>query len=153
MMRKMVKYVELFLRDDERLNRLISGKEHGPRHVMWAVLDTLSDWRSTPPFIGVTLDMIWEWGWESLFLRGVAASLLESLSFLLIRNYLPYSDGGVNVQLGHPQMVQAAVQMLRGSYEMRKKQVLIAANIDMALSAGRGMHSDYWVLNSNWGAS
>jgi hypothetical protein len=143
--------VQLFLRDFEELNRLTKGRDHNDRHVKWAILDTLSDWKSTPPFIGQDLNTIISRGWQSIFIRGVAASLLESLGYLHMRNFLSYSDGGVNVQTENPQMIQAALQMLKNEYEQKKLKVLIAANIEGALQ-GAGVHSELLFINSFWGA-
>lgn len=143
--------VQFYLRDFAELNRLTKGRDHNDRHVKWAILDTLSDWASTPPFIGQDLHMIIERRWQSIFIRGVCASLLESLGYLHMRNYLAYSDGGVNVQTENPQMIQAALQMLKNEYEQKKQKVLIAANIEAALE-GAGVHSELLFVNAFWGS-
>lgn len=149
--REIVENVRYFLRDFVDLNRLTKGFDHTNRHIMWSVLDTLSDWASTPPFIGQNLEMIIGRGWQYLFIRGCAISCLESLGFLHLRNYLSYSDGGVNIQTENPQMIQAALQMMKSEYEQKKQRALIAANIDMAFS-GAGVHSELLFVNSFWGA-
>lgn len=150
-MREIVENVRFFMRDYAELNRLTKGKDHSDRHVMWAVLDTLSDWSSTPPFIGQNLASIISHGWQSVFTRGVAISLLESLHFLHLRNFVSYSDGGVNLQIENPQLIQAALQLLKNDYEQKKQRILIAANIEGALG-GVGVHSEYLFVNSFWGA-
>lgn len=150
LMAEIVGNVRLFLRDFVELNRLTKGLDHSDRHIMWAVLDTLSDWKSTPPFIGQSLTMIITRGWQYIFIRGVAASLLESLKFLHMRNYLPYSDGGVNVQIENPQLIDAAIQLLKNEIEQKKQRVLIAANIEGALDGG-GVPSEYSLISSWWG--
>jgi len=150
LMREIVENVRFFMRDYAELNRLTKGKDHSNRHIMWAVLDTLSDWSATPPFIGNSLSSIIQRGWQSIFIRGVAISLIESLYFLHLRNFVSYSDGGVNIQIENPQLIQAALQLLKNEYEQKKQRVLIAANIDGALS-GHGVHSEYVFVNSFWG--
>lgn len=149
--REICENARFFLRDFAELNRMTKGFDHSKRHIMWATLDTLSDWASTPPFIGQTLDMIFGRGWQHIFIRGVAISLLESLMFLHLRNFLSYSDGGVNVQTENPQMLQATIRMMKNEYEQKKKKVLIAVNIESAIS-GVGVHSEYLFVNSFWGA-
>lgn len=149
-MRDLVENVRFFMRDYAQLNRLTKGLDHSDRHVMWAILDTLSDWSSTPPFLGVDLSTIIQRGWQSIFVRGVAISLLESLHFLHLRNFIPYSDGGVNLQTENPQLLQAALQLLKNEYEQKKQRVLIAMNIANALT-GAGVHSDYYHVSSFWG--
>ena len=150
--REICENVRFFLRDFAELNRLTKGFDHSKRHIMWATLDTLSDFASTPPFLGVDLDTIITRGWQHIFIRGIAISLLESLRFLHLRNFLSYSDGGVNVQTENPQMLAATISMMKNEYEQKKKQVLIAANIEAALNAGPGAHSEYLFVNSFWGA-
>lgn len=149
-MREIVENVRFFMRDYAELNRLTKGKDHSNRHIMWAVLDTLSDWSSTPPFLGVDLQTILQRGWQSLFIRGCAISLIESLHFLHLRNFVSYSDGGVNLQIENPQLLQAALQLLKNEYEQKKQRVLIASNIGDALG-GVGVHSEYIYINSFWG--
>jgi hypothetical protein len=149
--REICENVRFFLRDFQELNRLTKGFDHSKRHIMWAILDTLSDFASTPPFIGVDLSTIISRGWQHMFIRGVTISLLESLMFLHLRNFLSYSDGGTNVQTENPSMLQATIQMMKNEYEQKKKQALIAANIEGALQ-GVGAHSEYLFVNSFWGA-
>lgn len=151
LMREIVENVRFFMRDYAELNRLTKGKDHSNRHIMWAVLDVLSDWSTTPPFIGANLQLILSRGWQSVFIRGVAISLLESLHFLHMRNFVSYSDGGVNLQIENPQLLQAALQLLKNEYEQKKQRVLIAANIEGALD-GPGVHSEYLFVNSFWGS-
>jgi hypothetical protein len=152
LMREIVENVRFFMRDYAELNRLTKGKDHSDRHVMWAVLDTLSDWSSTPPFLGYGLQSIFQMGWQGLFVRGVAISLLESLHFLHLRNFVSYSDGGVNIQVENPQLIQAAMQLLKNDYEQKKQRVLIASNIERAFQSGVGVSSEYLFINSFWGS-
>lgn len=148
----LAEYARIFMRDWPELNRLTDGYDHSPRHMKWAVLDTLSDWTSTPPFIGVTLGTIIERNWVSIFNRGVVINLLESIGILHLRNHLSYSDGGVNVQLENPQMIQAWLQMMKSEYEQKKQRILIAKNIEDALSPGAsGVHSELYYVNSFFG--
>lgn len=153
LMKQVVENVRYFMRDYTQLNRLTKGMDHNDRHIAWAVLDTLSDWASTPPFIlPAGLGQIIGRGWQNVFIRGVAISLLESLMFLHMRNFISYSDGGVNVQTENPQMLQAALQMMKSEYEQKKQRALVSANIEGALGSGSGVHSEYAYVNSFWGA-
>lgn len=146
----LVGQVRLFMRDFPALNRLTKGVDHNDRHIMWAILDTVSDWKSTPPPVGQDLEMIIANGWQYIFIRGVVISLLESLRFLHVRNTLPSSDGGVNVQIENPQLLTSVIGMMKPEYEQKKKQALIAANINGALRGG-GVRSEYSLVNSFWG--
>lgn len=148
---EIVENVRFFMRDYAQLNRLTKGLDHNDRHIIWAIRDAVSDWRSTPPNIGQNLDMIIDQGWQSLFVRGVAIVLLESLRFLHMRNFLPYSDGGISTQTEQPELLSAVIQMMKSEYEQKRKAVLIAANIDRSLG-GSGVHSEYILVNQFWGA-
>jgi hypothetical protein len=140
------------LRDYAELNRLTSGYDHSPRLIKWAIYDTLGDWASTPPFIGVTLDKILERQWTSVFILGVTIELLRSLSILHMRNYLSYSDGGVNVQTENPQLIMSWLQMAQSEYEQKKQRILIAANIESSLGSNvSGVHGEYYFINSFFG--
>lgn len=148
----LAEYVRLFMRDYPELNRLTDGYDHSPRFIRWAVLDTISDWASTPPFIGQDLGLILSRNWTSLFCRGVVITLLTSMGILHLRNHLAYSDGGVNVQTENPQMIQAWLQMMRSEYETKRQRALIALNIEYALSlASGGLHSELYFINSFFG--
>ncbi|NNL48480.1 MAG: hypothetical protein HKO76_08955 [Acidimicrobiia bacterium] len=145
-------YAREFMRDHPELNRLTAGYDHSSRLLKWAVLDTLSDWSSTPPFIGQDLNLIVERNLVSVFTRGVVITALESLGILHLRNHLSYSDGGVNVQTENPQMIQAWLQMMKGEYENKKQRTLIALNLENALGTqSHGVHSELYFVNSFYG--
>lgn len=140
------------MRDYPELNRLTDGYDHSPRHMKWAVLDTLSDWQTTPPFIGVDLPTILDRNWVHVFRMGVVINCLESLGILHLRNHLAYSDGGVNVQTENPQLIQSWLQMMRPVYEQKKQRALVALNIEQALSTTSiGVHSELYFVNSFFG--
>ncbi len=152
LMQDTVENVRYFLRDYAALNRLTKGLDHSDRHIAWSILDTLSDWASTPPFVfDGTLEGIIRNRWNHVFIRGAAISLLESLMFLHLRNFISYSDGGINMQVENPQMIQATLQIMKSEYEQKKQRILIAHNIESALQGGPGVHSSYLFINSFWG--
>ena len=141
------------LRDYPELNRLTEGYDHSSRHIYWAILATLSDWASTPPFIGQNLQMILDRGWDQLLAKGVVIELLTSLGILHTRNYLAYSDGGVNVQTENPQLLQSWLQMFKNEYEQKKLRCLIAVNIENTLSTQmHGAFSEYVLCSTFFGS-
>jgi len=149
---KLAEYTRIRLRDYPELNRLTDGFDHSPRHLLWAVIDTLSDWASTPPFIGQDINLILSRGWISLFTKGVAITAMESLNILHLRNYLAYSDGGINVQTENPQMIMAWLQMAKSEYEQKKQRALTALNIENLFSPNvGGVHSELFFINSFFG--
>ena len=149
---QLAEYARRFMRDYPQLNRLTKGYDHSPRLLKWAVLDTLSDWSSTPPFIGQSLQMILERNLVSVFIRGVVICALESLGILHMRNHLSYSDGGVNVQIENPQLIMSWISMMKSEYEGKKQRILIALNIENSLSPNvGGVHSELYFVNSFFG--
>ena len=152
LIKRFAEYARRRMRDYPELNRLTAGYDHSPRHMQWAVLDALSDWMSTPPFIGQGLDMILERNFVSLFTTGVIIEALGSLGLLHLRNHIAYSDGGVNVQTENPQLIQSWLQMMKSEYEQKKIRALIAVNIDNALgTTASGLHSELYFVNSFYG--
>lgn len=149
---KLAAYVRERMRDYEPLNRLTAKLDHSPRHIKWAIIDTLSDWASTPPFIGQDLNQIMQRNWFSVFSKGVVITCLESLGILHMRNFISYSDGGVNVQTENPQLIQSWLRMMKEEYETKKQRILIAANIENALGPTvSGVHSELYFINSFFG--
>lgn len=152
LIKKFAEYARRFMRDYPELNRLTDGYDHSPRHLQWAVLDTISDWASTPPFLGQDLQLILERGFISVFTKGVVITALESLGILHLRNHIAYSDGGINVQTENPQLIQAWLQMMKAEYERKKQRILNALNIEAALgSTVGGVHSELYFINSFFG--
>ena len=152
MITQLAEYARRFMRDYPQLNRLTKGYDHSPRVLKWAVLDTLSDWSATPPFLGQSLQTILERNLVSVFVRGVVICALESLGILHMRNHLSYSDGGVNVQIENPQLIQSWIGMMRSEYEAKKQRILIALNVEGSLSTRvSGLCSEYTFVNSFFG--
>jgi len=152
LIKKLAEYTRRFMRDYPELNRLTAGYDHSPRHLQWAVIDTLSDWMSTPPFIGQDLQMIIERGFVSVFTRGVVITALESLGILHLRNHISYSDGGQNVQTENPQLIASWISMMKSEYERKKQRILVAINIENLLGPNRsGVHSELYFVNAFFG--
>jgi hypothetical protein len=142
-----IQQVRLYLRDYAELNRLIDGVEHTNRQIVWAIMDTLDDYNTTPPFTSLSLR---EFPSKSLLLRGVACALLESLGILQTRNHLPFSDGGLQVGVNDKtEYIQRWLQLLKNQYEEKKMRQKIAMNIERAW--GGGINSEYQFVNSYYG--
>lgn len=143
-MNEMVAYVRLYFRDFPELNRLTLGYEHSPRQIAWAIIDALDDWNSTPPFIDNV--SIGNFPSRSMLCRAAAISLLESVCLLQMRNHLTFSDGGLTVTVGKPQLIMQFLQMLKAGYEQKKARYKASANIELAMD-GAGTFSEYYVIN------
>lgn len=145
---RFISMVRMYMRDIPELNRLIAGVEHSNRQIVWAIADALSDWNSTPPLITPV-------GLEThpsmyLLLRAVAISLLESVGILQTRNHLSFSDGGIQVGVSDKTpYIQSWLQLLKNSYEEKKKQLKTAINIESAWDGG--VSSEYAYLNDFYG--
>jgi hypothetical protein len=140
--------VRHFMRDYPELNRLIKGEESSTRQIVWAIMDTLDDFNTTPPLIGTfTLS---NFPSKSLLIRGVVCSLLESIGLLQTRNHLNFSDGGIQVGINDKTpFIQSWLQLLRNKYEDKVAKIKIAINIENAW--GGGVHSEYRFVNNFYG--
>lgn len=144
-MNEIVAMIRLYLRDFPELNRLIAGEETSDRMIAWAVVDTLDDFNTTPPFLGSYA--LTNFPSLSLLREGTVIRILESVGLLQTRNQLSYSDGGITVGISDksPLLFQW-ISMFRGSYEQKKTRMKASLNIEYAMS-GAGVFSEYFVIN------
>lgn len=141
--------VRLFMRDNTELNRLVAGEESSDRMVAWAAIDAISDFNGSPPLIGdYTFSDLMAKGQHALLRTGTVLNLLYSIGILQTRNHLPFSDGGLNVAVSDKTpLIQAWIQMLERRWEIGKKEVKKAWNIESLLSGSVGAHSEYFALS------
>lgn len=144
----LVQAVRLYMRDFPELNRLINGEESSNRQIVWAIMDTLDDFNTTPPFTGFGVGTFPS---KSLLVRGVAITLLESVGLLQTRNHLSFSDGGIQVGINDKTpYIQSWLQLLKNSYEEKKQRLKVSYNIESAW--GGGIHSEYLFANTFYGS-
>jgi len=140
-----VQEIRAYMRDYPELNRLTDGEENSDRMIVWAVIDTLEDFNSTPPPISLPFNQIP----KSILRYGVVTTLLESVMLLSARNHLAYSDGGINVNLDRTPLLMQMQQMMRQTYDMKKKEYKIAKNIEGAYASSP---SEYSIINGYYGS-
>lgn len=143
-----VQNVRYFMRDFSGLNQLIAGEESSDRMIIWATMDFLSNFNGTPPFSSYGLEELFQYNLQHLAIRGTAITLLQSVMILNVRNHLPFSDGGLSIQI-HDKgpMIQAMLSVFQSAYEQEKRQVKTAINVAGLLDEGpSGVHSDYLAL-------
>lgn len=139
--------VRAFLRDYAELNRLIKGEESSNRQIVWAVLDALDDFNTTPPFTAFSLS---NFPSRSLLIRASVISLLESIGLLQTRNHINFTDGGLSVGINDKTpFIQSWLQIFRNSYEDKKLKIKVAYNIESAW--GGGLHSEFRFINNFYG--
>lgn len=145
--------VRLFLRDFEELNLLVKGQESSDRFIAWATLDFISDFNQTPPFTGLTLEDIYARGWSNLAVRGTVITLLQGLMIFYGRNHLPFSDGGISVNMNDKSgLIMSMLQFFQSMYEQNKKSIKVTLNIESLLSPSSiGLHSEYLLLAQSYG--
>lgn len=142
---QMVHVTRLYMRDHPHLNRLIRGQESDDRIIAWALIDTLDDFNSTPPFLGAV--GLTNFPSMNLLRLGTVATLLESVAILQIRNQLSFSDGGISIAVSDKApLLMNFSQMLRGRYEQQRDRIKASQNIEMAME-GSGHFSEYFVVN------
>ncbi len=145
-----IQSVRLFMRDFAELNLLIRGEESSDRMIAWATVDFLSDFNGTPPFQSFSLDDLFTFNQQHLAVRGTVISLLQSLMIFYARNHLPFSDGGLSVNImDKAPIIQAMLSLFQSAYEQNKRMVKTAINIEGILDTGpSGVHSDYYALSA-----
>ena len=140
--------VRHFIRDYPELNRLIAGEESSTRQIVWAIMDTLDDFNTTPPLI--TQFGLINFPSKSLLIRGVVCSLLESIGLLQTRNHLNFSDGGIQVGINDKTpFIQSWLQIFRNRWEDKTAKLKVAINIENAW--GGGVNSEYRFVNNFYG--
>lgn len=145
-----IQAVRLWMRDFAELNLLIRGEESSDRMIAFAAYDFLSDFNGTPPFTGYSLEELFSLNQQSLCIRGTAISLLQSVMLIHVRNHLPFSDGGLSIQINDKApLIQSILQLLQAQYEQQKRLVKTAVNIQGLFDQGpSGVHSDYYALSA-----
>lgn len=148
--RSFIQAVRLWMRDFAELNLLIRGEESSDRMIAFAINDFLSDFNGTTPFTNFSLDELFALNQQALAIRGTAISLLQSVMLIHARNHLPFSDGGLSVQINDKApLIQSMLQLLQAQYEQNKRMVKTAINIQGILDDGPGgVHSDYYALSA-----
>ncbi len=145
-----IQSVRLFTRDFPELNLLTRGEESGDRMVAWATADFLSDFNGTPPFTGLSLEDLAMRNLQNLCVRGTVITLMQSTMILHARNFLPFTDGGMSIQINDKApMLQSMIGLFQSVYEQQKRLVKTAINIEELLDSGpSGVHSDYYTLHT-----
>lgn len=144
-MRQYVVMIRDFMRDHPEINRLIRGQETSDRQIMWAILDAIDFYNSTPPFLGNA--SIQSFPSLHILKRLAVAEVLESVALLQARNHLSFSDGGISYSVSDKhQMLMSWAQMFRNSAEQRLAKWKRAANIEAAMGGG-GAFSEYFAIN------
>lgn len=145
-----IQSVRLFMRDFAELNVLLRGEESSDRMIAWATVDFLSDFNGTPPFSTHSLDSLLSYQLHHLAVRGTVISLMQSLMIFYARNHLPFSDGGLSVNIyDKAPIIMSMLQLLQSAYEQNKRMVKTAFNVQGIMDTGpSGVHSDYYALSA-----
>ena len=139
-----VQEIRAYMRDYPELNRLTEGEENSDRMIVWAIIDTLEDFNSSPPPITLPFEQIP----KSILRYGVVSTLLESVMLLSTRNQLAYSDGGINVNLDKTPLLMQMQNMLRQLYDLKKREFKISKNIEGGYGS---ISSEYYLLSGFYG--
>lgn len=151
--RDFVQMVRLYMRDFPELNRLVAGEESSDRQIAWAVLDALSDFNGTPPFLGnIQLEELLNMQQHALLLRMTVCSVIESVGLLQTRNHINYSNGGITVGVNDKTpMLMNWLQYFKATTDQMKQRVKVSMNIGAILgSTNIGVHSELWSINASY---
>lgn len=153
--RDFVQMVRGYLRDHPELNRLVAGEESSDRQIAWAVLDALSDFNGTPPFLGpFSLEDLLLKNQHALLLRMTTTTLLESVGLLQTRNHINYSNGGISVGVNDKTpLIMNWLKYFKSTTEQMKQRVKVSLNIEGILGpSNTGVNSEYWAVNATYAA-
>jgi hypothetical protein len=153
--RDFVQMVRAYLRDHPELNRLVAGEESSDRQIAWAILDALSDFNGTPPFLGpFSIEDLMLKNQHALLLRMTTTSLMESVGLLQTRNHINYSNGGISVGVNDKTpLIMNWLKYFKSTTEQMKQRVKVSLNIEGILGpSNRGVGSEYWAVNSTYAA-
>lgn len=141
---KLVQRLNRFMRDHEKLNKLIEGKEHSPSQLRDALEDSLDDWNITPPPLSPV--NFKNHPSRRLLIHGAVIELLLSAGILQSRNRLNYNDGGVTVSVSDKASdYQGWINSFVSDYERKKKQVKVTLNVEKGWG---GVSSEYAKINA-----
>lgn len=143
---KAIDFLQLYMNDNENLNRLIKKKELNPAQYELAVIMAVEDFNQTAP---VTQYSLADWPSLKLLLQGAAIQFLTMAGILQSRNRLNYSAGGVSISVSDKaQEYQSWLQWFVNDYENKKLNYKKFANIDALLGDGdgSGVNSEYNAL-------
>lgn len=147
-----VQSVRFYLRDYPDLNRIVKGEEHSNRMIAFAIMDFLSDFAGTPPFLGYfTIEDLCRMHMQAFALRGTVITLLQSVGMLQTRNQLTFSDGGISVGVSDKSpLLMQWIRDFQNKYEQQKTQIKISLNIAQLFGTS-GVHSEYFFVNGWYG--
>lgn len=140
------------MRDFADVNLLLRGEETPDRMIAFATMDFLSDFNGTPPFTILSLDDLLNYQLSNFAIRGTVISILQSLMLVYARNNLPFSDGGLSVNINDKApIIQSMLGLLQASYEQKLRMVKTSINIYTILdSSPSGVMSEYSSIYSTW---
>lgn len=142
--------IRSFLRDHEQLNRITEGLEHSDRIVAQSVTALLSDFASTPPPLGFfsLTSLLDDYYLYDPMLKFCASWLIDSVVNLMMRNEIPFSDGGISIQFSNtiPHLKQQS-NKYRQEWELTKKNRKISMNVSGVYGVDSPT-SEYYLLQS-----
>jgi hypothetical protein len=142
-----IERVREYLRDYPELNTLNEFHEHSDSLIESAIEFSLDEFSSTPPRIGGFL--VYNFPHQSLLLDMVVSRLLISATLLYTRNDLNYQSGSMSVTLPQGQTYWQIAQTMKADYTNSLKELKASLNMERAVAAMGGVHSDYQILHSH----
>ncbi len=140
-MQKAIKFLRIFLRDEEKYNVLLNAKESTDEELQFAILMTISDYNTTEPYLDpVHIDSYPSF---NLLITGAAIYTLKSAGLIQKRNGLQYQVANSSFQrFGKGNEYLTWVQNLLQEYETKMRSYKISKNVSQCLGM-RGVHSEY----------
>jgi len=141
-------FLQIYMQDHEKLNRLIRKKELEPKQYELAIHFAIDDYNITAPVTQLTLA---NWPSLKLLIEGAAIQFLIMAGILQSRNRLNYSAGGVSISASDKAgEYQSWLNQLINDYELKKANLKKSQNISSMMDSGTGHHSEYNTLGHSY---
>jgi hypothetical protein len=151
--RGFIQMVRLYMRDFGDLNRLVKGEETSDRMIAWSMMDALSLFNGTPPFLGTfSFDDLLAQNQQSLLLRMTTCTVIESVGLLQTRNQVNYSNGGINLGVNDKTpLLMKWLQLYKSFTDQQLLRVKVSLNIQGILGPSHpGISSELAAVNATY---
>ncbi len=145
--------VRMWTRDRAELNLLTRGEESSDRQIAWSTLFFLSDFNATPHRTNYSIEDLYGMGLQALSIQGTTIALMKSVMILYARNHIPFSDGGLSVNLNDKApLLLSMLNFIESAYEQNKRLIKLSLNVQQLLEVdSTGLFSDYSALSWGYG--
>ena len=109
-------------------NKLIDGEAFSKTQIEFAIEEALDKLGDFPPLINLSSESYS----DSMIIKGVICSLMETAGLLDTRNVLEYQDNGITIKDTHEKQNEMFAQKYAAIFEKEATRFKISKNISMS---------------------